>query len=222
MRESAERGGPLPRVVVGAPVVLLFVFIFVVALAHDRGALVEPGGGRSLFRTRLAMASVVEQIPLAEKAFTSAVLIMHGLMTVSILVFLAALGRRRHRDFFGSRRRLKALLFCTFLRMGTSVAFAHSENHLFGLASWGISGLTSLGMASAFAKEAMLPYPSRWKSLPIFLGNYKHIPVAGYSIGGLLSILVVCIPPVRHLVEPAWLAVLFGDLASVHRAWCML
>ena len=181
MRESAERGGPLPRVVVGAPVVLLFVFIFVVALAHDRGALVEPGGGRSLFRTRLAMASVVEQIPLAETASVSAMLIMHGLMTASIIVFLAALGRRRHRDFFGSRRRLKALLFC------------FSQNgHQCGICALGEPSLWSgvvgdqrpyiAGYGLCLRQRGYATLPLALEKSSIFLGNYKHIPVAGYSM----------------------------------------
>jgi len=217
-----------PNSVLGAPVVLALAVFFAAALAYDGGAMAGATGGagqRQLFATQVARASVLPgtKPPGQAVASLAALLMLHGLLTASIVIFLAALARRRGSEYFGSPRALKLVLFCVFFRTGASVAFSLSQtdNYVLGLAAWASGGLSWLGLARAFAKEGNVAYPSRWKSVPFFMGNHKHIPVVGYAIGGLLSCLAM-LPRLRHVVEVASLAVVFGDLAAIHKAWSML
>lgn len=225
--EEVEKQKRLPKWIVAAPVVMYGITMFVGVLAYDHGGLGAPSSDEispSLFVTQVAKSSVlptVSHIPFESCAPFMALMMMHGLLTASIIIFLAALGRLQGSNHFRSKSIMKLVLFLTFFRSGASMIFIYTENHLFGLMAWASGSLSWLGLAFAFANEVQVAYPSAWRAVPFFLGNYKHIPIAGYGIGGMLSCLVI-LQHLRFLCEPAAIAVLLADLAAVHRAWSLL
>ena len=222
---SREPSRP-PRCVVGAPVLLGLAVIFAAALVYDQGAMAGSGAAtHRLFMTQIAQASVLPVMEYPEvktvKTVLKVLLMFHGFLTASIVVFLAALSRCRGSDYFGSAPTLEAVLFCVFFRTGASLTFCHTLNYHHGLCAWISGGIGWCGLARAFAKEAQVAYPSRLKDVPFFLGDHRHVPVVGYAVGGVLSCLAI-LPWLRPVVEVAGLAVVFGDFGAIHRAWSML
>lgn len=171
----------------------------------------------------------------------AAVLLLHGLFTIGHILTLAGI------QYCNKKIRLfpflKATIFVSFLKLGTSLGFVLSLNDkanelsepgkqgtnntalmirlIMSNLTWLFSSF--LWFSFSWAYFSMLRYNKigklkNYRGVLFLVGDYRGIPVVTYFCAGTLSfIAIVCFW--GHWCEPAFVSCFMGDAAAMHQIW---
>ena len=207
-----------------------------------------------LYQTETSRLSLFTEFNLdsIDRVSLGITLVFHGMFTISHCIHLIALQKIKGIALFPHHFSLKAVLFLSFLRLGSFIGFIgyivtlgernKSEKNkedndattqdvirvLMGRIAWWSSALIWMQLAYAYGVLVVVAHQRRrqrissWRSLIFIFGDYRMIPSFAYGSAGFFSIVALLFAKMGHWCEPALVGCLLGDVAGLHQVWLLL